>query len=118
MWLILEECHELLDALPVLVADPDHDGDIIKTESLEDDIADTARYGLKSELSPAGKPIEEQRQDMLAGVRDQVIGKQEGPLTVEAAVDLYNKQAFADRKFQEEMKKKQKPLKRPMKSWR
>lgn len=65
MWLIAAECHELLDALPVLVADPAKDGDIIKTTSIADDIADTARYGLKSMLSPRGVPKEVVRKELL-----------------------------------------------------
>lgn len=65
MWLISEECHELLDALPVLVADEKDDGDIIKTESLADDIADTARYGMKSMVSPHAKPKEVERAELL-----------------------------------------------------
>jgi hypothetical protein len=65
MWLIASDCHELLDALPVLVADEEKDGDIIKTDSLADDIGDTARYGMKSMVSPHQKPEEEVRQELL-----------------------------------------------------
>ena len=65
MWLIAEDCHELLDALPVLVADDDRDGDIVKTESIEDDIADCARYGMKSMVSPGKKPQDVERQELL-----------------------------------------------------
>lgn len=65
MWLIAEDCHELLDALPVLVADEERDGDIIKTDSQADDIADTARYGMKSMVSPHPKPKEEERKELL-----------------------------------------------------
>lgn len=66
MWLITEECHELLDAIPVLVADTEKDGDIIKTETIDDDIGDTARYGMKSMLSPRGTPKEEQKKEELS----------------------------------------------------
>ena len=65
MWLIAEDCHELLDALPVLVADEERDGDIIKTDSLADDIGDTARYGMKSMVSPHAKPKEVERAELL-----------------------------------------------------
>ena len=65
MWLIGEECHELIDAIPVLVADDEHDGDIVKTESIEDDIADSARYGFKSMVSPSKKPHEEERKELI-----------------------------------------------------
>lgn len=65
MWLIAEECHELLDALPLLVADEERDGDIVKTDSIADDIADCARYGLKSMVAPRVKPKEVERQELL-----------------------------------------------------
>ena len=69
MWLIAADCHELLDALPVLVADPDKDGDIIKTDSVADDCADAARYGLKSMLAPSGTPKEQQLEEKFQAVR-------------------------------------------------
>lgn len=72
MWLISSECHELLDALPVLVADPEKDGDIIKTESLADDIADTARYGLKSMIALHPKPKEVERQELMDSFDQQI----------------------------------------------
>jgi hypothetical protein len=72
VWLIAEDCHELLDAIPVLVADPDKDGDIIKTDSLADDIADTARYGIKSMLALHPKPKEVERREMLEGFDDEL----------------------------------------------
>ena len=65
MWLIAEDCHELLDALPVLVANEERDGDIVKVDSIEDDIADCARYGMKSMISPANKPKDVERQEVL-----------------------------------------------------
>ena len=65
MWLIAEDCHELLDALPVLVADEDRDGDIVKTDSIADDIGDTARYGMKSMIAPHAKPKEVEREELL-----------------------------------------------------
>lgn len=80
MWLIAADCHELLDAIPVLVADPDKDGDIIKTESVADDIADTARYGLKSMLAPRGIPRDAALEEKLASVRKSFAGKGEDTL--------------------------------------
>jgi hypothetical protein len=72
LWLIAEDCHELLDAIPVLVADPDRDGDIIKTDSLADDIADTARYGIKSMLALHPKPKEVERREMLESFDEEI----------------------------------------------
>jgi hypothetical protein len=65
VWLILEDCHELIDALPVLVGDEEKDGDIVKTESIEDDVADCARYGMKSMAAPRAKPEAEAREELL-----------------------------------------------------
>jgi hypothetical protein len=75
VWLIALECHELLDALPVLVADKDKDGDIIKTDSVADDIADTARYGIKSMVAPAVMPKEEKVKQAIEDVRKQFVAK-------------------------------------------
>ena len=72
MWLIAEDCHELLDAIPVLVADPERDGDIIKTDSLADDIGDTARYGIKSMLALHPKPKEVERRELLESFDDEL----------------------------------------------
>jgi len=72
MWLIAEDCHELLDALPVLVADEERDGDVVKTESMADDIGDTARYGLKSMVAPHAKPKEQERQELLDSYDEQL----------------------------------------------
>jgi hypothetical protein len=72
MWLIAEECHELLDALPVLVADDERDGDIVKTDSIADDVGDCARYGMKSMIAPHAKPQEEERQEILDSFDSQI----------------------------------------------
>jgi hypothetical protein len=72
MWVISSDCYELLDALPVLVADEDKDGDIIKTDSVADDIADTARYGLKSFPLAKHQPKEEERKEMLDSFDDEL----------------------------------------------
>jgi hypothetical protein len=75
LWFIALECHELLDAIPVLVADPEKDGDIIKTDSVADDIADTARYGLKSMVAPVGMPKEEKVKQAIEDVRKGFVTK-------------------------------------------
>lgn len=77
MWLISTSCHELLDALPVLVANQEKDGDIVKTDSVADDIADTARYGIKSMLNPAVKPEHDQLDEQFQEVRKRFTAKVE-----------------------------------------
>lgn len=63
VWLIGAECPELLNALPVLMRDPKNLDDVLKTDEgaarIEQDVSDSARYGLKSMLSPRTKaPLE------------------------------------------------------------
>jgi hypothetical protein len=56
IWLISAECPNLLESLPLLMRDPKNLDDILKTDTgaarLEQDVADSARYGLKSMLRP------------------------------------------------------------------
>lgn len=59
-WLISTLCPELYNAIPLLMRDPKKLDDVLKTDKtsakIEQDAADTARYGLKSMLSPGKKP--------------------------------------------------------------
>jgi hypothetical protein len=55
-WLISDSCAALIDCLPSLVRDSVRVEDVKKMDG--DDPADSARYGLKSRLSPARKPAE------------------------------------------------------------
>jgi phage terminase large subunit len=53
---VTTDCPTVISTLPVLTRDTDELGDIKKTESLEDDVADAFRYGLKSFLKPGKIP--------------------------------------------------------------
>jgi len=106
MWLISEDCTELADALPLLVADEETDGDVLKTETVHDDVADCARYGLKSMLGTQSRPREVERVEMLEKIRAEGM-EGEGPMTPEQAERVANRQYMADLKFQEETRKKQ-----------
>lgn len=56
-WIIFKkECPELIKAIPSLVRKKDKPEDIAKTETLADDCADAARYGLVSMLAQGHKP--------------------------------------------------------------
>lgn len=59
-WLMSKNCPELINAIPLLMRDPKNLDDVLKTDKtsakLEQDAADTGRYGLKSMLSPGKKP--------------------------------------------------------------
>jgi len=49
-WKICKECPDAIRSLPALVRDPDFSEDILKTDSIADDVADDLRMGLKSRL--------------------------------------------------------------------
>ena len=61
VWLISAECPELLEAIPVLMRDPKDLDVVLKTDKgqarLEQDVSESARYGLKSYLKSAKTPI-------------------------------------------------------------
>jgi hypothetical protein len=61
IWLISGECPELLESLPILMRDPKDLDVVLKTDKgqarLEQDVSESARYGLKSYLRSAKTPI-------------------------------------------------------------
>ncbi len=66
-WLIADDCERLIECIPTLTRDLDRPEDVLKADG--DDPADSARYGLKSRLSPGRMPLEErvnQRVEKLA----------------------------------------------------
>jgi hypothetical protein len=72
--LISSECAELLKAIPMLLRDPKNLDDVLKTDKgsakLEMDLGDTARYLLKSWLSPRGKTHTETLLEEQAAIKD------------------------------------------------
>jgi hypothetical protein len=96
MWLISEECIELCDALPILVADEKKDGDVLKSDSIYDDLADCARYGLKSMLSPRSVPKEVQLEQTLAAIPENT------------------QKHLAHLRFERDWSKRPKPMSRPL----
>jgi len=54
-WLITRNCEELLESLPILARDDANIEDIQKKDG--DDVADSARYGIKSRLDPRRTPL-------------------------------------------------------------
>jgi hypothetical protein len=63
--IISDNCPQLISALQVLTRDPEDIEDILKVDSVEDDLADAFRYGLKGYLSPGSKPMELQHEEYL-----------------------------------------------------
>jgi hypothetical protein len=49
-WIITTNCEQLLETLPTLTRDPNFMEDILKCDG--DDVADAARYGIKSRMAP------------------------------------------------------------------
>jgi len=70
-WIINRDtCPKLVECLPTLIRNaPDKSEDVLKVDHSEntvgDDAADCARYGLKTKLAPRGKPLEIRIQDRI-----------------------------------------------------
>jgi hypothetical protein len=62
VWLISTECPEVTEAIPVLMRDPKDIDVVLKTDKgqarIEQDVSESARYGLKSMLGTVPKPFE------------------------------------------------------------
>ncbi len=65
-WIIAENCAQLIDCLPTLTRDPANVEDVKKMDG--DDTADSARYGLKSRLSPGRAPAEQRVAERITAV--------------------------------------------------
>jgi hypothetical protein len=70
VYLISVDCPQLNNAIPLLMRDPNNLDDVLKTDKnaakIEQDCADTSRYGLKSKASPNAKPKEVARKERLS----------------------------------------------------
>ena len=53
-WLITENCTQLIETLPTLTRDTENIEDVLKCAG--DDVADAARYGIKSRMDPTRGP--------------------------------------------------------------
>ena len=71
-WKITKNCVEAIRALPILIRDPDFREDILKTDTIADDVADDLRIGLKSRLKNWKKlaPLEERVMNRVAPTLD------------------------------------------------
>ena len=65
-WIIAENCSRLIDCVPTLTRDPANVEDVKKMDG--DDPADSARYGLKSRLSPGRAPAEQRVSERITAV--------------------------------------------------
>jgi hypothetical protein len=71
LWCITSNCPKALESLPLAIADPDKDGDILRSDSWEQDVLDGNRYGIASYQRPEDKPIAERRREAIAAVQPQ-----------------------------------------------
>jgi hypothetical protein len=62
---ILDNCKEIILAIPSLMRDPDVLDDVLKVDSKGDDAYDGFRYGLYGHLAPRKKPMADQQRDRL-----------------------------------------------------
>ena len=80
IWLIASECPEILEAIPILMRDNKDLDVVLKTDKgqarLEQDVSESARYGLKSMLGAVSKPFAVVMQEKVAAVFDSVSGSQ------------------------------------------
>jgi hypothetical protein len=69
--LISAECPEVVSAFPMLICNPKNPQDVKKMDGqVSDDVADCARYGLKTYLGVADKPLEVERQEVFERHQD------------------------------------------------
>ena len=62
---ILDNCKEIILAIPSLMRDPDVLDDVLKVDAKGDDCYDGFRYGLYGHLAPRKKPMADQQRDRL-----------------------------------------------------
>ena len=67
---ITTDCPVLIGAIPMLIHDKTDIEDVFKIDSIEDDMADALRYGLKSYLKPGTKPRAVKLMEELDQIKD------------------------------------------------
>jgi hypothetical protein len=97
-WIIDRDCVALIECIPTLTRDPDNPEDVLKVEG--DDPADSARYGLKSRLSPGQAPIEVRIEDRITALNERRVNTYQQPLTYTAKQHLYPKLLREEQKAQ------------------
>ena len=55
-WMVTDSCVEAIRSIPVVMRNPEKLEDVLKTDSLADDVCDELRYGIKSHLRPRKMP--------------------------------------------------------------
>ena len=68
---VTTDCPLAISAIPALIRDhPNNPEDVKKIDSIEDDIADALRYGLKSYLNPGRVPKAVKERQILDEIKD------------------------------------------------
>lgn len=99
-WFLSRACPEAIKALPLLIHDEKHPEDVLKTEEIQDDVADGLRYGLKTMLSPRSKPQSVILQEALA------------------AAPTFTQAHITQLRLQDRFKKQNAPIHRKLNRWR
>ena len=68
--MVSAECAEVIMAIPLLARDPDNLEDVLKTNTVADDVADGFRYGYKSMLENSRKPRAVEQQEVYDSYQD------------------------------------------------
>lgn len=69
----LDNCQEIIQALPTLQRDPDHLDDVLKVDNKADDCYDACAYGLFGQLAARKKPSEQVAREKIAAISDPFI---------------------------------------------
>ncbi len=101
-WMITRNCNKLIESLPILTRNEANIEDILKSDG--DDVADSARYGIKSRLDP--------RRTSLSGIEANIAARAE-----RIATDDPTSRAIWMRKLEAEARKKTGSTKAPRR-WR
>jgi len=75
MWLVSDACPKLIECLPTLIRDPDDAENVLKVDyaagdTIGDDPADSARYGLQYMLREPSVPVEVRAAELVKDVTD------------------------------------------------
>jgi len=71
MLLISAACPQVIASIPLLIRNEDRLEDVLKTNSISDDVADMTRYGIQSHLDPRSKaPREVRARDVYESYQD------------------------------------------------
>lgn len=70
MFVVAGECQKTAEAVPALMRDPDNPEDVLKLDSVSDDVGDMVRYGMTEYLRAKSQaPVEVRRQELAVSLQ-------------------------------------------------